>query len=109
MLSLEDETRLRTEAMAWLAARTNDGRDAITRQELTQFEFDGQRLTLIDTGRGIRKPKSCRAALTIMTVHTPEGRERPYEDVLGSDGLPRYKMRGDARSGADNRGLQAAM
>lgn len=109
MLSLEDETRLRAEAMAWLAARTNDGRDAITRQELTQFQFDGERLTLIDTGRGIRKPANCRAALTIMTVHTPEGRERPYEDVLGADGLPRYKMRGDARSDADNRGLRAAM
>lgn len=108
-MSLEDEVALRREAMAWLAVRTNDGRDAISREDLTQFTFQGERLTLIDQGRGIRKPRVCRAALTIMTVHTPQGRTRPYEDVLGPDGLPRYKMRADARSTADNQAVTQAL
>ena len=109
MLSLDDEVELRRAAMAWLALRTHDGRDAISRHELSQFEFRGERLALIDAGRGIRKPAVCRAALSIMTVHTPEGRSRPYDDVLGADGLPRYKMRADARSSADNRAVQEAI
>lgn len=104
-----DELALRREAMAWLTVRTNDGADAISRDELTQFTFRGQRITLIDQGRGIRRPRQCVAALSIMTVHTPQGRTRPYEDVLGPDGYPRYKLRSDARSGADNRTVMEAM
>ena len=109
VMSLEDEQALRREAMAWLTVRTNDGRDAISREDLTQFRFRGERLTLIDQGRGIRKPAACRAALSIMTVHTPPGRERPYNDMRGPDGLPRYKMRADSRSGADNRAVLQAL
>lgn len=109
MLSLDDEVALRRKAMAWLALRTNDGRDAISRTDLTQFTFRGERIALIDQGRGIRKPRSCRAALSIMTVHTPHGRERPYEDFQGLDGLPRYKMRADRRGESDNRAVRAAM
>ena len=108
MLTIEEEHALRREAMAWLALRTNDGRDAISRDELTRFTFRGERLTLIDQGRGIRKPAACQAALTIMTVYTPDGRAKPYEDVLGSDGLPRYKMRADARGSAENRAVEDA-
>jgi putative restriction endonuclease len=88
MLTPSEEIALRNEAMAWLAVRTNDGADAISRQELTQFHWRGERLTLIDTGRGIRKPAISRYALTIMTVHTAAGQKRPYDDVAGPDGLP---------------------
>ena len=95
--------------MAWLALRTNDGTEAISREDLTQFTFKGERLTLIDQGRGIRKPRACRGALTIMTVHTPQGRTRPYEDVVGHDGHPRYKMRAGAHSSADNAAVTQAM
>lgn len=108
-MALEDEVALRREAMAWLALRTNDGRDAISRDELTRFTFKGERVTLIDQGRGIRKPQACRGALTLLTVHTRTGRNRPYEDVVGPDGFPRYKMRADARSTADNRAVSQAM
>ncbi len=109
MRSLEDEVELRREAMVWLALRTNDGRDAISRDELTRFMYKGERLTLIDQGRGIRKPRDCRAALTIMTVHSRHVRSRPYDDVLGPDGYPRYKMRGDARGTADNNAVMRAL
>ena len=109
MITLQDEQALRTEAMAWLAVHTHDGRDAISRDTLTQFTWRGERLPLIDQGRGIRKPRICRAALSIMTVHTGEGRARPYDDVVGADGLPRYKMRADRRGDSDNRALMQAM
>ena len=95
--------------MSWLSVRTNDGRDPISRQHLTQFTFRGERITLIDAGRGIRRPRACRAALTIMTVHRANGRARPYEDVVGADGRPRYKMRSDARSQSDNLAVMRAL
>lgn len=109
VMSLEDERALRYEAMAWLAVRTHDGRDPISRTDLTQFSFRGERLTLIDAGRGIRKPRQCRAALTIMTVHTPSGRRRVYEDIDGPDGHPRYKMRADKRGAAENTAVIRAL
>ena len=109
MFTIEEETELRREATAWLALRTNDGRDAISRTELTQFTFRGERLTLIDAGRGIRKPTQCRAALSIMTVHTAAGKSRPYDDVTGPDGLPRYKLRADRRGDSENRAVAEAM
>lgn len=108
MLSPSDERALRTEAMAWLAVRTHDGRDAISRGDLGQFTFRGERVPLIDAGRGIRKPGNCQAALSIMTVHTPRGGRRPYDDTDGPDGFPRYKLRGDARGSAENRSLVRA-
>lgn len=107
MWSTEQERQVHEAALTWLAVRTNDGRDAITREELREFEFGGERIPLIDRGRGIRKPRSGRAALSIMTVHTPEGRRRPYEDVEGRDGFPRYKMRRDNAS--ENEGVRQAM
>ncbi len=109
VLTLEEEVVLRREAGAWLAIRTNDGADAISREELTKFTFRGERLPLVDRGRGIRKPAICQAALSIMTVHTPDGRSRPYEDVRGPDGLPRYKARGDALGTAENLAVMRAM
>ena len=38
----ERDARLRREAMAWLAIRTNDGADAISSSELLEFTFDGE-------------------------------------------------------------------
>ena len=109
MLSLEDEIELRNEAMAWLAVRTNDGADAIIRQELTQFHWRGKRLTLIDTGRGIRKPAISRFALTILTTYRPPGQKQPYDDVTGLDGLPRYKRRAGTGGNSENEGVRQAM
>ncbi|MCA1781535.1 MAG: HNH endonuclease [Dermatophilaceae bacterium] len=109
MLSDAEELALRHQAMAWLAVRTHDGQEAISREELRSFTFRDERLTLIDTGRGIRKPAISRGALTIMTVHRPEGQSRPYEDVTGPDGLPRYKYRADAGGKSENEAVRVAM
>lgn len=103
------EARVRTEAMAWLAIRTNDGANSISSTDLLDFTVDGERFRLMDAQRGIRKPASFAAALCIRTTYTPPGQGAPYDDRIGDDGLLRYKWRGDDPDHADNRALRAAM
>jgi len=95
--------------MAWLTVRTNDGLDAISSEDLKEFEFEDVRVPLIDAQRGIRKPAQLDAALSIRTVYRPEGASRPYEDSAGPDGLMRYKWRGLDGDHPENRALRAAM
>lgn len=106
-LARQDE--LRAEAIHWLAARTNDGLDALTSEQIAEFTFDGVPFRLMDPQRGIRKPRQFSAALSIRTTYRPVGAERPYEDDMGSDGLVRYKWRGDDPNHAENRALRDAM
>lgn len=109
MWSPEDELALRNEAIAWLTARTNDGLDALTSEEISEFRFRGEPFRLMDAQRGIRKPAVFRSALAIRTVWRPEGSDRPYADDMGPDGLIRYKWRGDDPDHAENRALREAM
>lgn len=109
MWSAEDEAALRTAAMAWLGARTNDGREALTRDEIFDFRFRGQPFKLMDPQRGIRKPQGFRAALSIRTTYRRDGHDRPYDDDMGDDGLSRYKWRGDDPEHPENRALRIAM
>jgi len=79
---------LRAEVFAWWQVRTTF-EDVLRWSELQdQFSFDGQRLALI-AQNGIRKPAGLDAALAISTTYTPSGGRPPYEDAVGSDGLPR--------------------
>lgn len=93
-VSLEFDRRARIEAMAWLTIRTNDGRDAISTQDLADFTLDGEPFLLKDRQQGIRKPAGFDAAFSIQTVYRADGQERPYADDVGSDGMLRYKWRG---------------
>lgn len=95
--------------MAWLTVRTHDGLEPIGFEELRDFQFEGERVPLLDAQRGIRKPASLKAALSIRTVYRPQGATRPYEDAQGPDGHIRYKWRGDDGNHAENRALRAAM
>jgi putative restriction endonuclease len=108
-MSTEFDTQLRREAMRWLTVRTHDGAESISSADLLDFEIDGRQFRLLDAQRGIRKPKELSAALSIRTVYTPNGQNRPYEDSVGSDGLLRYKWRGNNADHAENRALRAAM
>lgn len=103
---------LREQAMDWLEARSNDGLDPLTFDEIKDFpgEFQGKRIALKDRQRGIFKPAAFReAALSVTTTYRAPGQGRPYEDAPGPDGLVRYKWRGDDPEQADNRALRAAM
>ncbi len=108
-MNADFDTALRLEAIRWLTVRTNDGADPISTKELLDFEFDGERFRLMDPQRGIRKPKALDSALSIRTTFTRPGRSRMYEDAVGTDGLLRYKWRGDDPGHAENRALRAAM
>lgn len=103
------DARLRREAQAWLTVRTHDGQVPLSTDELSDFAIDGRPFRLMDRQRGIRKPKELAAALSIRTVYTVEGGVRPYEDAVGTDGLLRYKWRGDDPDHAENRALREAM
>lgn len=103
------ELAVRQAAMEWLSLRTRDGLEPIDSESLREFEFEGQRLPLLDAQRGIRKPASLSAALSIRTVYRAEGATRPYEDAVGPDQLVRYKWRGDDGNHPENRALRAAM
>ena len=103
------DARVRQEAQAWLAVRTNDGRDAIHYLDLEDFEFQGTRIPLKSRQRGIWKPRMLDAALSITTTFRRPGQDRPYEDEVGTDGMLRYKWQGDDFDAADNRALRQAM
>lgn len=109
MWSTTDDLALRTAALDWLRVRTNDGLDALTTAEISEFTHHGERFRLMDAQRGIRKPAELSSALSIRTTYRAEGAERPYEDDLGPDGLVRYKWQGQDGDAFDNRALREAM
>lgn len=103
------DARVRREAQAWLTVRTHDGQIPISWQDLLDFQIDGRPFKLMDAQRGIRKPRELSSALSIRTVYTPPGKQRPYADEMGSDGLLRYQWRGEDAGHAENRALRGAM
>lgn len=99
------ELALREAAMAWLDHRPTEQVDFAW---LSTFEYDGQRVPLMDRQRGIRKPAGMLAALAIRTTYTPPGKVPPYVDGIGDDGLQRYKYRGNDPKHPENAALRRA-
>lgn len=95
--------------MEWLAARTNDGADYLSRDDVLDFKIDGESFRLQPTQNGIHKPRSFSAALSIQTVYRGPGQRRPYEDTVGADGVLRYKWQGQQFDSWDNMALRNAM
>jgi len=75
---------------------------------INTFEFHDQRIPLI-VQSGIRKVAGHSGALTIRTTYTSPSKVPPYVDDVGSDGLVRYKYRGEDERHSDNRALRYAM
>lgn len=96
---------VREQAMVWLDSRP---RELVDYAWLATFEVAGQRIPLMDLQRGIRKPRDMAAALSMRTVYTRPGDTPPYADAEGSDGLQRYKYRGDDPLHPENRALRRA-
>lgn len=94
-LTAQEDLDLRHTAFEWLKIRSDDGASALTRDDILDFEFNGQRTRLQPTQKGIWNPAFLHGALSFMTSYRAPGRERPYEDVMGADGLPRYMWQGD--------------
>lgn len=97
--------QVRAAAMTWLDHRPTSQVDYAW---LSTFEYDGQRIPLMDRQRGIRKPMSMNAALSMRTVFTRPGDTPPYADAQGPDGFQRYKYRGDDPEHPENRALRRA-
>lgn len=108
MLDQQYELRLRHAAMAFLAAEDPSGSRLFRYEDVASFTFEGRRIPLMPTQQGIRKPSELSAALSIRTTYTPPGEAPPYEDVVGPDGLPRYKYRGMDPQHYENVALRAA-
>lgn len=103
---IERELAIRLAAMDWLAAFGPD--ETFRYEQLSQFQFRGERVPLTDRGRGIRKPAQLSAALSFSTVFTAPNGVPPYEDAEGEDGLLRYKIRGTDPRQPDNVAMRAA-
>ena len=105
-MDTEQERAVRESAMAWLDRRREPRVDYAW---LRGFEYEGQPIPLMDRQRGIRKPAGMSAALAIRTTFTEPGKTPPYADAIGSDGLQRYKYRGDDPMHPENVALRNAM
>lgn len=104
-----DDLAFRESIFAWLTERMLT-QDSFTRDDLSQFEFRGRRHRLVGTMTGIWRVKGLsEAAVSILTSYAPDESRRPYEDVVGDDGLLRYKYRGTDPNTADNVWLRTAM
>lgn len=110
MTDIDARVRLAAFEFLELTRRRLGTEGAFPRPILSQgFIFEGQRVPLI-APQGIFKPKVLpEMPLSITTVPVVEGEERPYEDVLGADGLLRYRYRGNDPNHRDNVGLRLAM
>jgi putative restriction endonuclease len=104
----DDDERLRLAMFDHLDRIAAAHPGGIPSRDLNTFTFDGRPVRLT-VQPGIWKPAGLSAALTIRTTYTSPGREAPYEDRIGTDGLVRYKWRGADPRHADNRALREAM
>jgi putative restriction endonuclease len=106
------DLRVRLAAFAFLdeLQRKSDS-DVLSRDRLLEgFQFDGQRVPLVSPQQGIFKPRLLPSMpLSILTTAVVEGEQRPYDDVMGSDGLLEYRYRGTDVAHRDNAGLREAM
>lgn len=106
------DQRVRLAAFAFLdALQRAPGGDLLSRDALIRgFEFEGRRVPLVSPQQGIFKPAILPSIpLSILTAPVVEGRERPYDDAVGRDGLLEYRYRGTDINHRDNAGLRAAM
>ncbi len=91
-----------------LLASSSD--DTIHRDNTAEFSFLGERIVMRQLyGRGIHKPQTLSAALSITTTFRAPGAKKPYDDSIGEEGLPRYKYEGTDPDLWTNQALRRAM
>ena len=104
-----EELIFREAAFAWIRARQLHS-PFFTRNDLSQFEFQGTQHRLIGPQTGIWKVAALSdSAIAMSTAYVAPGGKRPYEDGEGADGLQRYKWRGTDPNQSDNRALRRSM
>ena len=103
------DERLRVAMFAYLDRISNLGIQDVSTDQLNAFEFEGNRISLLQHMRGIRVVSGLPAALSIRTTFATRPGDRPYEDAEGPDGYFRYKWRGTDSDAHDNVALRVAM
>ena len=84
-MALDTDWNLRLAAFARLSAlrEQKGGSDLVTAAELSEgFDFEGERIRLVDLRKGIWKPRQAEAALTLFTAPPKPGHPAPYDDDL---------------------------
>ena len=103
------DSRVRLQAFGFLEEQTRLHADTLPWQVLSRgFEYDGRRVPLVGP-QGIFTPAVLRLPLTITTAPPVEGKEPPYNDQMGGDGLLHYRYRGKDPQHRDNVGLRETM
>lgn len=90
--------------------------DTLTSHQLADgFEFDGERIPLVNPQRGIFKPRALRYLLSVRTVYPRSGARVWYDDqrivqeqIARGEELIDYAFMGDNPDAADNRWLREA-
>lgn len=101
MYTAQEQAVIREDVFRWLDAQLRLGASEISRQTLQNYVFEGERIPLLDTARGIRNPRGFDATLSIMT-----GVKGTYEDKIHPDGFVHYSYQ--SRDGGDNVKLKRA-
>lgn len=118
MASTNDMTDLRIRQAAFAhVRRLNTMHDHLTSVDLAKgFEFEGERIPLVNPQRGIFKPRQMRHLLSIRTVFPRPGARVWYDDqrlvhrqIFESAELVDYAFMGRDPDAADNRWLREAM
>src|SRR5216683_1654485 len=102
------DTDLRAAALSHVAALENRFGVLAWDQIAAGFEFRGELVLLANRPRGIFKPQQLsRGALSIKTAKPRTGRERRYDDQIGSN-APYfvYRWQGEDANATDNRNLK---
>lgn len=97
-----EQDAIREDVFRWLDARRDAGAYEYSREELINYSFNGERIPLLDTGRGIRNPADFDSTLTIMT----SSKKTVYSDGISPEGLVTYSYQ--SREGGDNVKLRSA-
>ena len=106
------DLRVRIAAFAFLdELQRASSTGILSRDRLIEgFTFEGQRVPLVSPQQGIFKPRILPTIpLSILTAPVVEGRNRPYDDALGQDGMLHYRYRGADPNHRDNSGLRESM
>jgi putative restriction endonuclease len=102
MRSRAEQAAIRQDVFRWLDNQLGSGKWELTRAELVNYTYLGERIPLLDQGRGIRNPADFDSTLSVMT----SAKGRPYDDEILDDGIIRYSYR--AQEGGDNKKLVQA-
>lgn len=104
-----DDLAFRESVFVWLRTRMLTA-EGLTREQLSEFEYNGRRHRLVGTQTGIWRVKDYSdGAISILTAFSQNEAKRPYDDSVGADGMLRYKWRGIDRMFPDNVWLRTAM